>query len=206
MHLRWYFRNIYGKEFRWLVTTVAFVLLFTIVRMVAMPFVLFGLYCSNSWRHSALPPWLQVLSTSTLYLPSVLNLWWYFYTMKMCYNFLCGKINRKRHSLSRYLRYSTDTLYDGTRRVVTQVIQVCVCNVRRVSHTHTHTHTHMHIILRLILLEMTFYIFVHYIIYIYFLIYYFVRKICTHMPNTLHILREREREILFVNKSHFDYS
>ncbi len=96
MHLRWYFRNIYGKEFRWLVTTVAFVLLFTIVRMVAMPFVLFGLYCSNSWRHSALPPWLQVLSTSTLYLPSVLNLWWYFYTMKMCYNFLCGKNKSKK--------------------------------------------------------------------------------------------------------------
>lgn len=96
MHLRWYFRNIYGKEFLWLVTTVSFVLMFTIVRMVAMPFILFGLYCSNSWRHSALPPWLQVLSTSTLYLPSLLNLWWYFYTMKMCYNFLCGKSKSKK--------------------------------------------------------------------------------------------------------------
>ena len=37
MHLKWYFRNIYGKISLTPLTTVAFVLLFTIVRMVLCP-------------------------------------------------------------------------------------------------------------------------------------------------------------------------
>ena len=60
MHLRWYFRNIYGKEFRWLVTTVAFVLLFLTIgsngryALRAVGIVLLELLAT----FQSLPPWL----------------------------------------------------------------------------------------------------------------------------------------------------
>jgi hypothetical protein len=98
MYLRWYLKTLYGKEAGWLSATVAFVFTFTFVRMIPMPYVLFGLYSSNSWEHSSLPFWLQWTSTSTLYLPSILNIYWYSYILSMCFSFLCGGGSKEKET------------------------------------------------------------------------------------------------------------
>ena len=95
IHIRWYLRSIYGKEFGWLLATVVFVFTFTFVRIFTMPFLLFGLYASNTYQHSSLPFWLRFLSTLTIYLPCLLNIYWFLYILKMCINFLCSVHSKK---------------------------------------------------------------------------------------------------------------
>lgn len=98
IHVRWYLRSIYGKKIEWLIATVTFVLVFTFARIITMPYVLFGLYASNTWQHSSLPFWLRLISTSTLYLPCLLNMYWFLYILKMCTSFLCDSKKKEKET------------------------------------------------------------------------------------------------------------
>ena len=89
IHVRWYIRSKYGQGMAWILMTLIFILAFIVVRIVVLPYILFGLYGAQTWRHPEVPLWLQILSTSTLYLPSLFNIWWMWFIIKMCMRFLC---------------------------------------------------------------------------------------------------------------------
>ena len=88
IHIRWYFRMKYGKNLYWLLTTLLFIILFIIVRILVIPHLMLGLYSAQIWKHNELNIGLRILATSTLYLPSMLNILWLFYIIKMCVKFI----------------------------------------------------------------------------------------------------------------------
>ena len=96
IHVRWYIRSKYGQGMAWILMTLIFILAFIVVRIVVLPYILFGLYGAQTWRHPEIPLWLQILSTSTLYLPSLFNIWWMWFIIKMCMRFLCPSKKKKQ--------------------------------------------------------------------------------------------------------------
>jgi hypothetical protein len=98
IHLRWYIRSKYGQGTAWMFITLLFILSFIVVRILVLPYTLFGLYGAQTWRHPEFPFWLRVLATSTLYLPSLFNIWWMWFIIKMCMRFLCPKKKKTKSS------------------------------------------------------------------------------------------------------------
>ena len=96
IHVRWYIRTLFGQGMAWIAITLVFILSFLVVRILVLPYVLFGLYAAQTWRHPSIPVWLRILSTSTLYLPSLFNIWWMWFIIKMCIRFLCPKKGKSK--------------------------------------------------------------------------------------------------------------
>ena len=95
IHIRWYIRSKYGQGMLWLLMTFIFILSFIIVRILVLPYIIFGLYAAQTWRHPEINVWLRILSTVTLYLPSIFNIWWLWFIIKMCIRFICPKLVKR---------------------------------------------------------------------------------------------------------------
>lgn len=93
IHIRWYINKVYGKNILWLLVTLLFIITFIIVRILVIPYLIYGLYRAEIINHYEIDLRLRILAISTLYLPSLLNLFWFFYIIRMCKKFIIKLLN-----------------------------------------------------------------------------------------------------------------